>query len=66
MAFVKLVESLLEQFVAELDMTAEEFTALVGRSGVENRERLLQAIDGVTDFDVFLSMMHEVRETGGL
>eukprot|EP00966_Prymnesium_polylepis_P284659 6576771-Prymnesium_polylepis.1 len=66
MAFVNLVEALLEQFVADLDMTAEDFCALVGRSGAENRDRLLQAIDGVTDFDVFLSMVHDAKESGCL
>ena len=38
----ELVESLLEQFVAELDMSVEEFASLVGRSGAENRDTLLQ------------------------
>lgn len=90
MEFVKLVESLLESVIKELDMTTEEFISLVNRSGAEKRDALMQvvsrstlellvglhgarfifsrvqAVEGVTDFDVFLSMVHEVKENGSL
>ena len=33
------------------------------RSGAASRERLLRAVDGMTDFEVFLGMMREAKET---
>lgn len=43
MAFVALVERLLEEFISELGMDAERFTEHVANSGAADRERLLQA-----------------------
>jgi hypothetical protein len=100
LAFVSMVERLLEEFVAELGLDAEQFTELVARSGAADREQLLQAravvllprsralvspcdialscaamtpehrcaqaIDAMTDFDVFLAMVHDATGPGGL
>ena len=44
MAFVALVEQLLEEFISELGLDAERFVALVARSGAADRERLLQVL----------------------
>eukprot|EP00326_Haptolina_ericina_P024494 CAMPEP_0181176732 /NCGR_PEP_ID=MMETSP1096-20121128/4785_1 /TAXON_ID=156174 ORGANISM="Chrysochromulina ericina, Strain CCMP281" /NCGR_SAMPLE_ID=MMETSP1096 /ASSEMBLY_ACC=CAM_ASM_000453 /LENGTH=168 /DNA_ID=CAMNT_0023264837 /DNA_START=95 /DNA_END=601 /DNA_ORIENTATION=- len=66
MAFVALVEQLLEEFISELGLDAERFVALVARSGAADRERLLQAVDAMTDFDVFLAMVHDAAGPGGL
>ena len=59
--FVCLVEAQLEQFLASQGLDREGFVYLVQRSGAESRDALLRAIDGVTDFEAFLSLMLDAK-----
>jgi hypothetical protein len=60
--FVCLVEAQLEQFLASQGLDSEGFVYLVQRSGAESRDALLRAIDGVTDFEAFLSLMLDAKQ----
>lgn len=61
-AFEALVEELLHDFIASIGLDVNDFVDLVARSGAEDKDRLLRAIDAATDFDVFLMMVHEAKE----
>ena len=64
--FVVLVEELLGQVIAEHGFDDEEsFVALVARSGAESRGQLLKAVDAMTDFESFIALMRDARDSGG-
>ena len=54
-----LVESLLEEFLAAQGLDSQTFVQLVQRSGSDSRERLLRAMDSMSDFEQFVQLMRD-------
>ena len=57
--YVALVESLLEEFLAAQGLDSQTFVQLVQRSGSDSRERLLRAMDSMSDFEQFVQLMRD-------
>ena len=57
--FVTLVESLLENYVTSLGTDTAEFVSIVEQTDAADRERLLRSIDAMSDFHVFVGMVHD-------
>lgn len=71
--FVQLVEALLEEHLVSLGLRAEDFVGVVQRvggvsnvSGSHHSAFIIRTIESLTDFDVFVSMIQDARESGSL